>query len=157
MPTNHATITIHGTAAPGGSKTGFAIPGGGVRMTPANKKTKPWMTNVAVQAASQWTGVPIDRGYYVVVDVTFFLPRPAGHHTSTGKRAKGWKRYHTTKPDVTKLWRSTEDALSGIVWADDSMVSEPSLHKRYADAHGPMAVIEIEWFDNSRDYDKEGE
>ena len=45
--------------------------------------------------------------------------------------------YHTTKPDALKLARSTEDALTGIVWADDAQTAVLEISKRYADAGEP--------------------
>ena len=156
---NRATLTIHGVAAPGGSKSGFVVPGTRhANLTHASKKTRPWMDRVEWQAREQWEGEPIGKGYYVEVEVTFYLPRPGGHHSkASGKRSTSYRKHPTTKPDLTKLWRSTEDALTGIVWKDDTQVSGSRLYKRYADLVDPCVLINIMWYDNTRDYDKEGE
>jgi Holliday junction resolvase RusA-like endonuclease len=42
-----------------------------------------------------------------------------------------------TRPDATKLWRPTEDALTGIVWRDDSQIIRQLVRKRYC---GPGEV-----------------
>jgi Holliday junction resolvase RusA-like endonuclease len=48
-------------------------------------------------------------------------------------------------PDTTKLVRSTEDALKGICWRDDSQVVYQVASKEYAARGGiPGADIKIE-------------
>jgi Holliday junction resolvase RusA-like endonuclease len=51
---------------------------------------------------------------------------------------------HTIKPDVTKLVRSLEDSLKGIVWLDDSQVVKQSASKRYVHLEVAGAVVRIE-------------
>lgn len=69
------------------------------------------------------------------VCVYFRLARPAGHW-GTGKRAGALKpgapRRPRSKPDVDKLVRTTLDALTGIVFDDDSRIVRLVAEKRYA-------------------------
>jgi Holliday junction resolvase RusA-like endonuclease len=81
------------------------------------------------------------------VNVTFYLRRPDGHY-GTGRNAGQLKTsapaYPTSKPDATKLWRSTEDAMTGVVFRDDSQIVQQSVGKRYCDGdQKPGALIEI--------------
>lgn len=63
------------------------------------------------------------------------------------ERGKTVKRvHHTIAPDLSKLIRSTEDALTGIAWVDDSQIVEHGrMHKRYqrpGEPTGAHIVIE---------------
>jgi Holliday junction resolvase RusA-like endonuclease len=51
-----------------------------------------------------------------------------------------------SKPDLTKLIRSTEDALTGIAWNDDASVVHQVARKLYCDNKNPNpgCLIEIE-------------
>jgi Holliday junction resolvase RusA-like endonuclease len=67
---------------------------------------------------------------------TFYRVRPKGHYGS-GKNERELKAsspaYPTTKPDALKLARAAEDALTGVVWADDAQVVDGRQVKRFAD------------------------
>ena len=69
------------------------------------------------------------------VKMTFYVPRPKGHY-KTGKNADVLRDNAPTfplkKPDVLKLARSTEDAMTGIVWDDDSSSVTLTLRKRFS-------------------------
>jgi Holliday junction resolvase RusA-like endonuclease len=77
----------------------------------------------------------------VMLDVWFYFPRPQKYQT------KKWARVdvpHVTKIDADKALRLVADALSGIVYPDDSRIVDAYVHKRYC-AHGaiPRAVITV--------------
>lgn len=126
-------FTVPGIPAPGGSKRGFLHKRTGrVIVTEDCKRSKPWRAVVAL-CAQEHCREPFAGP--VVVDVTFFMPRPKGHYRTAEAHLFDLKRsapkYPTTKPDSTKLWRSTEDALKGICWADDSQVVVQTVRKLY--------------------------
>ena len=52
----------------------------------------------------------------------------------------------TKKPDLDNLYKSVTDALNGLVWADDSIITDVKLKKRYtADtARVEMVIREVE-------------
>ena len=72
------------------------------------------------------------------VTMTFWLPRPKSHYR-TGRNAHLLRdsapKYPHGKPDVSKLCRATEDALTDAgIWADDAQVVRyAELAKEYAD------------------------
>lgn len=153
--TPRASISISGIPRPGGSKTATLIrrKGGAIVMCngrplittrEAGTHTKEWRALVAYTARQQYQGEPI-RGP-IRLSAIFFMPRPKGHFR-TGKRAGELKpdapQWHTCKPDRTKLMRSTEDALTGILWADDTLIVAGPVEKRYGCA-GVELLIE-EW------------
>lgn len=66
--------------------------------------------------------------------------RPSGH-VGTGRNAgtvKDWAcgLLPVERPDTVKVVRAAEDALTGVVWRDDSQVVRHSLHKAFADQVG---------------------
>lgn len=138
-------IVVRGTPAPQGSKSfkGMSKAGRAI-LTESSKKVRPWRQDVkaaAEQLLALSGGQPIDAP--VTVRMVFTLAKPQ----SAPKRRR---TYPMRTPDLSKLARSTEDALSDAgVWADDARVVEYSrLAKVYPgedpDAlSSPGAVIEI--------------
>ena len=45
-------------------------------------------------------------------------------------------------PDVLKLARAVEDALSGVCYSDDALIVEEALRKVWADEWGVLVTIE---------------
>lgn len=69
------------------------------------------------------------------VDIVFVMPRPKEHY-GTGRNAGELKKWALdepmiTKPDREKLERAVFDALTGVVWIDDSRVVGGTPRKRY--------------------------
>ncbi len=139
------TITVTGTPAPQGSKKFMGIKGGRGILVESSKAVKPWRE--AVKWAALDTCVHTCRSGHegpcisgaVLVDMTFTLPKP--------KSAKSGA-HANKKPDLSKLVRSTEDALTDAgIWEDDSRVVYCCARKLYVgDANSirtPGAVILI--------------
>jgi Holliday junction resolvase RusA-like endonuclease len=152
-------IVVYGLPAPQGSKRHV---GNGV-MVESSKYVKPWREAVKAAAIDVITihnlaghsrllaGYPLDGPLQLCVVFTF--SRPSSHYR-TG--ANNWMlrpnapTAPASKPDLSKLIRSTEDALTDAgVWRDDSRVVQITAAKVYAgSAHPdaldrPGAVIEI--------------
>lgn len=130
-------IWVPGIPQPGGSKNGFYNPKlGRVIITDSNKKVKPWRAAVS-QVASEAVATMLEGPLRMRMD--FVFPRPKGHFGS-GKNAGVLKRnappFPAVKPDATKLLRSTEDALKGILWKDDSQIVTQAATKRYGEQAG---------------------
>lgn len=88
-------------------------------------------------------GARAPRAGPLALAVVFYRPRPQGHFGSgrnSGRLRDSEPGYPTTKPDTTKLLRGVEDALTGILWRDDSLVCVQQAEKRY----GEPARIEVE-------------
>ena len=76
----------------------------------------------------------------VMLYLSFFLPRPQ----QPGDRAV----FHATQPDLGNLVKAVEDALTGIVYGDDSQVVRCEAMKAYALTLDPPGVcIEVEELD----------
>jgi crossover junction endodeoxyribonuclease RusA len=84
----------------------------------------------------------------VSMSVVFILPRPKSHFNSKGKLRHDAPKYHTTRPDRDKLLRGIGDALTGILYKDDSCIVSGPTDKRYCvgdELPGVLiALIELE-------------
>jgi Holliday junction resolvase RusA-like endonuclease len=146
MNTETQTIRffVPGIPKPGGSKRAFYIKKlGRAIVTDACKDSKTWRQTVAVFAKQAYSGEPL-RGP-LCVTFLFTMPRPKGHYRS-GAHANELRAsaptWHTNKPDLTKLIRSTEDACTGILWADDASIASQVPTKRYGERPGVLIVVE---------------
>ena len=69
----------------------------------------------------------------VRLELLFFVARPKSHYNAKGQLLKSAPEYPTKKPDLLKLARAVEDALTGIVYAGDEQIVTENLRKRYSD------------------------
>lgn len=151
-------IAVYGAPGPQGSKRHV---GQGV-MIESSKKVKPWreavkqaaldLVLVAGDTGQLTAGFPLDGP--LVAEMAFTFARPKGHYR-TGRNAHLLRDsappYPAVVPDLSKLIRSTEDALTDAgVWADDArLVAYHQPRKVYASSadpdalHAPGAVIRI--------------
>ena len=107
------------------------------------KHLHPWRDHVALRVREAYGGHPLDQP--LELDVTFYFDRPASHYGS-GRNATQLKRsapavYRTTRPDIDKLLRAILDALTGVVWSDDSRVVQAKASKRWNDGRPEGATI----------------
>lgn len=125
-------LFVPGRPAPQGSKRHV---GGGI-LVESSKALAPWRTSVAWHAAQSYRGPLLDGALRVAVE--FVMPRT----TALPKRQA--TPPHIKKPDVDKLIRAILDALSGVVWQDDSQVVDLHPTKRYAEPlEKPGARIQV--------------
>lgn len=148
-------VVVRGTPAPQGSKRHV---GRGI-MVESSKHVKPWRDAVRSDAVKAelampreaHSGFPLDCP--LIADMVFTALRPKSHYR-TGRNAHLLRDDAPARPmgapDLSKLARSTEDALTDAgIWRDDSRVVEYGrLAKVYAgedrDAlEQPGAVIRI--------------
>ena len=120
-----------------------------------DKKLKPWREHVGWAAKEAWQSPPI-AGLGVSVHLHFKIMRPKSHF-GTGKNAlyvrPSAPKTHIQKPDVDKLVRGILDALTGIVFIDDSQVYEIHTTKAWAESEGGVLVI-IESESKGEDHEK---
>lgn len=100
-------------------------------LTSDNPNLKDWRRLVADAAAEVATGELFEGA--IVLSLVFYLPKP--------KSAAKSVVYPTKRPDLSKLIRSTEDALKGVLWVDDSQVVDLLVRKRYAGLGAPTGVF----------------
>lgn len=118
---------VYGRPAPQGSKKSI----GGNRFVETSKYLPAWRAavNAAAKAALPDGFVPFDEP--VSIHMIFFIEPP--------KKPKfDWP---AVAPDASKLQRAVEDALTGVIWVDDSRVVEWYGREEYANASNPPGVL----------------
>lgn len=133
-------FTVYGMPGPQGSKrvAGHmpAKPGrkhGRALLVESSAKVKPWRESVKWAARAAIGSMPPMDGP-IAYRMTFTLPKPA----SAPKKRRIWA---DRKPDMSKLQRSTEDALTDAgFWADDARVVAGMAFKVYP-GEGTRALL----------------
>lgn len=118
---------VRGTPAPQGSKHAFRNQHTGrIQQVESSKKVAPWRSDVR-DAALAIIDPDVWRPLVgpLVVSMVFSFNRPKGHWR-TGRNAGLLKDsapgFPHGRPDLSKLARSTEDALTDVVWVDDAQI-----------------------------------
>ena len=136
------SITVHGIPAPQGSKRILRAggkPDGQPLMVESSRAVGPWRQAVKEAAVKARGGLWLPAFGPVTLDVSFHFPRPQSHY-GTGRNAGKLKLsaplYPKGPPDLSKLVRATEDALTEAgVWRDDALVVIINAQKFYG-SHG---------------------
>jgi crossover junction endodeoxyribonuclease RusA len=134
------TFDIPGIPAPQGSKRHL---GNGI-LVESSKRLKPWRTDVREAAraaiANDW---PFDAAFSLTI--TFRYPRPKSHLRTNGTLKPSAPPHLTTRTgDIDKLCRSILDALTGVLYLDDSQIISLFAAKRYTIAPElPGALVTI--------------
>lgn len=131
-------FTVFGVPQPQGSTRAFMRKGARFPIvTSDNPKLKGWRQLVAEgasRALAGGRGVQFDGP--VKISASFFLARP--------KSLKGKVAPHLTRPDTDKLLRGLGDALSGVLYRDDSQVVHVDVTKAYAGPdESPRVVVSV--------------
>ena len=135
-------LYVDGIPAPQGSKTPihrngktWMIEGGSVTGREKHKTWRLVVHNAARDYLMAHPAPPLDEPCSIRIAFRFPLPKTDQYRT-----------LHASKPDLSKLMRSTEDALvtAGLL-RDDSIICEASILKRYARGQDtPGATITIQ-------------
>lgn len=120
MSSDPLTLVVYGSPAPQGSKRPVGRDRfGRAKMIESSKAVKPWREAVKLAAIDMMAAellMPLEGP--LVARMVFTVRKPA----SAPKRRRIWP---ATKPDLSKLCRSTEDALQeGGVFRDDGQIVE---------------------------------
>lgn len=138
------TFVALGVPGPSGSKRALRhrYTGKIVLIDSGGARTRAWRSTVAAAARAAMKDIDsLEPPYYLAIE--FRMPRPQCHFNKAGELLPGAPWVPVVKPDLTKLLRATEDALTGIVWADDSLVVETYVSKTYALSSAAGARITV--------------
>lgn len=131
------TFRVYGIPQTKGSTKAFMRPG--MRypvVTNDNIKNKSWsqaVSSVAQMVKGQYAAnTPLDGP--LSIRLSFYLPRP--------KSAPRCVHYPTKRPDLDKMVRSVKDALTGVLYRDDSQVVHLNASKSYASDPGVEVTLE---------------
>jgi Holliday junction resolvase RusA-like endonuclease len=128
-------FTVEGDPVPQGSMKAF-IPKGWKRavLTSDNPKLKKWRNTVRAAAIKAMGGThPAGTSVPVRLTLDFYFMRPKSNK----------EQDKTTRPDLDKLCRSVGDSLTGIVFDDDSQVTELHASKHYGSPRVEIRVEEV--------------
>lgn len=98
-----------------------------------------WKNSVKIFCRENYNGQPIQGP--IALEITFTMPRPKSHYRSNGLIKATAPHYVTKKPDSTKLLRSTEDALTGLLWRDDAQVAIQTVYRIYGETPGAKITV----------------
>lgn len=140
---------VAGVPSPGGSKSAFCLKKAGVYTGRAvvvdagGEKTKAWRGDVgmaAMEAMRKADCAPLTGP--VELELIFQIPRPKSHFKPGHPWLKtGAPSDHITRPDLLKLARSTEDALTGKCFVDDGQIIKETLEKFFSPQPGCWVVV----------------
>lgn len=115
--------------------------GSGIRQYDPSKKDK---ADFLASALKDRPPKPLD--FPIWLNTAYYLARPKSHYR-TGKYAGLLKpsapKHHITKPDIDNLDKFVLDALDGVFWTDDAIISGGKHGKYYSD----IPRIEIKIYD----------
>jgi crossover junction endodeoxyribonuclease RusA len=145
---------VEGRAQTAGSKRAVPIIRAGERVgtrviedgdADVRERKKSWRAAVADAArlaVEGQEGWPVAGA--VEVAFVFYRRRPKTHYGS-GRNADVLKAsapaYWTTRPDALKLARAAEDALTGVLWHDDSAIVDERLRKVWGAREGVAIAV----------------
>jgi len=137
---NSISFSVHGLPAPQGSKRHI---GKGV-MIESSAKVRPWRQDVKFAALENKTA-DWDTSQQMSLSVVFMFQRPQSHYLKSGLRSTA--PYYCTSAltgDLDKLLRSTNDAMTGVLFNDDRQVVSINAIKRYCGPNDqPGAIITL--------------
>ena len=147
------TFTVAGKQIPQGSKLPQAIYDRNGRPVMKNGRAivvcrddnpnlQSWRGAIA-DAARRAYGQALMTGA-IYMENHFWMPRPKGHF-GTGRNANRLKddapQFMMQKPDDDKLTRAIADALTGVVWRDDSQICRRLISKSWGDCYRTEITI----------------
>jgi len=137
-----ASFFAPGIPQPQGSKTAVmrgdrpvVIEG---RRGPARQQFHSWRAAVAHHAMHARGAGGLDLGP-LAIGARFVFPRPKGHFGKNGVRDRFVSACKTGRPDLDKLERALLDALTGVLFVDDSQVV--AIHS--AKVFGELPGVEV--------------
>lgn len=122
------TFKVKGIPIPQGSKRAFNI-GGKINLVEANPNHKAWRQQVS-DAAKQANDTGFLYTCPIMVEYMFIMPKPQ----------KPKFNQPAVKPDLDKLIRSINDALTGTLIKDDGLITIIHAEKRYQTNFNPPGV-----------------
>jgi Holliday junction resolvase RusA-like endonuclease len=139
-------FTVFGAAEPTGSKLPGRRKDGKLFVRDDNPNAAEWKRRVAGEAGKAMGGRELLAGP-LRMRLTFVVVRPGGHFTSKGAlSAEGRRRpYPDKRPDLTKLIRGVEDAMTSVVWRDDEQVVQQEASKVYGEPARCEVEVEPAW------------
>ena len=104
-----------------------------------SRNFKQWVRLCAIQAVKKIDGFkPFQNA--CVIDVTFYRHIPSSWSKKKRMEADSGAIRPITRPDLENYEKSLYDSLTGVVWVDDSIITDIHARKRYT---AELARVEI--------------
>ena len=136
------TFFVAGVPAPQGSKTSY---GRGRIVDSADtgkvrNAGKMWSEAVRMEAIKAMAGrAPLEGP--VRLTLIFHIKRPKSHMGARGDvKPRHASRWHTVRPDGSKIARRVEDAMSGVVYQDDSQIVHKTVAKVWTTSRAGVEI-----------------
>lgn len=126
------SFTVFGDPQSGGSKIQGRTNFGRTFLRDTNPKVGAWKRDVKMTAQVAMERHELMTGP-IRLEAKFYVQLPR-----TVKRS-----YPTVKPDLTKLLRPVEDALTGVVYRDDCQIIKTTMEKHYGEPRVELKVWEL--------------
>ena len=139
VPVELFSLFVPGIPVAKGSKRAFASKGRAWCVETNEAKQRPWVSAIREAVGPRITGGPTRDA--VDVRMTFFFSRPRSHYNRRGALLPSAPQVHAHKPDVDKLARCVLDALTGLVYVDDSQVKLLSVGRYWSEPGGGPGMI----------------
>lgn len=137
-------VEVDGQAVPQGSMSPFIHHRTGRVVTPQKKSVLAWRDTVAAVARANYRGDPTPDPVRVIL--AFELTRPRSHYgtgRNDGQLKPSAPMWCVGRPDLDKLCRAVLDALTGVIWCDDSQVVDIDAGKAWSTC-APYTRIEVQ-------------
>ena len=101
-----------------------------------------WRTDIALAARAEWGD---EMTYHPVqMRTVFYMPRPMRHWTLERTLRPAYVEVeHSSRPDLDKLIRGVLDALTDVIYEDDSQVSVIYASKIYVPEWAHPAGVQV--------------
>lgn len=130
---------VPGVPRPQGSKRAIPNPRNPKRpiLVEQSKGLKDWRGDVKRAAMEAYSESDLLDGPLCLL-AEFVFPRPKKHYTPKGVLRDDAPLYHSSRsgPDTSKLIRSIEDAMTGVVYLDDGLIAHEAARKLYGEKPG---------------------
>lgn len=130
-----------GLPKPGGSKRAFYNAKLGRSLIVDASNNKDWRASLGVYAQQARGSEPL-YDEPLKLTVIFVMPRPKNHYRANGELKPNAPKYHSSRPDTIKLTRCLEDALTNVLWRDDSLIVIEDLRKCYGKEPGAQVWVQ---------------
>lgn len=131
-------FTIPGVPVAKGRARAFMRRGKIAHITP--EKTVNYENLVKIQASQAMGKLSLFEGP-VHLAITLYMPIPKSWSKKKQDAALADQIRPTSKPDSSNIAKAIEDGMNGIVWNDDSQVTDLSVMKRYGTT--PKAIVVV--------------
>lgn len=134
---------VAGPVQTAGSKTAITNPKTGKAIVVESgdrQRKRSWRADL--RAGAEWARPEDwDLAGAMLVVFTIVRRRPATHYRANGQ-LKDWARtvLPVARPDALKVARAAEDALTGILWHDDSQIVDGRQRKVFGDSGRPEGL-----------------